>query len=195
MNVNLLLPVSLALAILGASDTKSESPLVSAALEKDFRQIDGPGASGIATSPAAPTDAAENPLQSIPLSSLSATRERPLFSATRRPPPAAPAPEAARAPEPVEATPVKQPENDPPPPLALIGTITGTGRPVAILFNRASRTVSQVREGDEELGWRITVVSARSAVAEKDGNTVTLDLPRPTDPVESLPENGPDQQN
>ena len=87
----------------------------------------------------------------------------------------------------------KQPAADPPP-LALLGTITGMGRPVAVLFNQATRTVSQVREGDEELGWRITAVSARSAIAEKDGNTVTLDLPHPTNSVEPLPGNGPGQQ-
>jgi hypothetical protein len=69
------------------------------------------------------------------------------------------------------------------PPLALVGTITGGETPVAVLFNQATRTVSQVREGDEELGWRITAVSARSAVAEKDGNAVTLNLPRPSDPA------------
>jgi hypothetical protein len=73
------------------------------------------------------------------------------------------------------------------PPLALVGTITGGETPVAILFNQATRSVSQVREGDEELGWRITAVSARSAVAEKDGNVVTLDLPRPSDSAEPPP--------
>jgi hypothetical protein len=99
----------------------------------------------------------------------------------------------AHAPQPVAMAPVRAVEAEPPP-LALVGTITGGETPVAVLFNRATRSVSQVREGDEELGWRITAVSARSAVAEKDGNAVTLNLPRPTDPLEPQPGNGPDQQ-
>ena len=81
---------------------------------------------------------------------------------------------------PVAAAPVR-PVAAEAPPLALVGTITGGETPVAVLFNQATRTVTQVREGDEELGWRITAVSPRSAVAEKDGNAVTLNLPRPSD--------------
>jgi hypothetical protein len=49
-----------------------------------------------------------NPLWEIPLSSLSVTRERPIFSPTRRPPP----PAAAAVPKPV-AAPAKPPPDEP----------------------------------------------------------------------------------
>ena len=125
-----------------------------------------------------------NPFDSVPLESLTATRERPLFSATRRPPPsAAPLPqEKPQAPLQSRAPAPAEPQG---PPLALIGTITGADRPVAILFNKLTRIVATIHEGDEALGWRVKSVSARSAVVEKDGASVTLDLPKPgesTDP-------------
>jgi general secretion pathway protein N len=165
------------LLALVASDGLSASPGVAAALEGDAHDIDRP-----AGGPANDADfgAVESPFLNIPLESLSATRERPLFSATRRPPSPSGAtpietPPPAQAPAPVASEPNG-------PPLALIGTITGADRPVAVLFNKLTRSVSTAHEGDETLGWRIATVSSRSATAEKDGVTVTLNLPRPDDP-------------
>ncbi|HZZ63086.1 MAG TPA: hypothetical protein VFE63_18290 [Roseiarcus sp.] len=178
--------MSVALAVLGASGAAGAAPLVSAALERRGQDVDSPLTPDVAPPSAETTDAAPGPFQGVPLASLTATRERPLFSATRRPPPAAPSAEPPPPPKPVAVAPVK-PVVAETPPLALVGTITGGETPVAILFNQATRSVSQVREGDEELGWRITAVSARSAVAEKDGNVVTLDLPRPSDSAEPPP--------
>ena len=57
----------------------------------------------------APRSGAANPLWAIPLDSLTATRERPLFSVSRRPPPA---PVAAAAPI-VEAPPPPPPPSEP----------------------------------------------------------------------------------
>src|SRR5438552_14280167 len=74
-----------------------------------------------------------NPLWSIPLSLLPATQERPIFSASRRPPQRAVAAIAVAAPAP------------PPPPveperltLALIGAVVGDGDAIAVLLDRAS---------------------------------------------------------
>jgi hypothetical protein len=64
---------------------------------------------------------------------------------------------------------------------------------VAVLFNKLTRVVSTAHEGDETLGWRITTVSARSAVAEKDGAEVTLNLPRPGDSSAREPEGAQNQ--
>jgi len=127
----------------------------------------------------APAATQGNPLWSIPLRALSATRERPLFSPSRRPP----APVIAKAPAPPAPTiPIvsraAEPEN---PPLALVGTVVSLEKRVAILFNRTTRQVIQVREGAEEQGWRVRLVSLRSAVVEKDDRSVTLDLPNPGD--------------
>jgi len=129
------------------------------------------------------SDAIGNPFNNVPLEQLTATRERPLFSATRRPPPsAAPVPEAKpQAPVQTQAPAPAEPQG---PPLALIGTITGADRPVAILFNKLTRIVATIHQGDEALGWRVTTVSARSAIIEKDGAAVTLNLPKPGDSVD-----------
>jgi hypothetical protein len=56
-----------------------------------------------------------NPLWGIPISSLSATRERPIFSASRRPP----------APMPVAEAPPPPPAEPEHPPFTLVGTAIG----------------------------------------------------------------------
>lgn len=125
-----------------------------------------------------PATAPGNPLWGIPLRALSATRERPLFSPSRRPP----APVIAVAPAPVVrpvAPIVANPAPSGPPPLTLVGTVVGAQMRIAILFNLTTRQVTRVHEGEEESGWRVRLVSPRSAVVEKDSIAVTLDLPKP----------------
>ena len=156
---------------------------------------------GLASAPApAPAPARGNPLWSIPLRTLSATRERPLFSPSRRPP----IPVVASAPEPAPPAPssVAKPEAPDAPPLILVGTVVSAQRRVAILFNRTTEKVTQVREGDEESGWRVRLVSRRSAVMEKDERSVTLDLPNPSDdpaagglPLQAPPPDAPPAVN
>ncbi len=192
MDIRQILPAGVVFLALVASDGLSASPRVIAALEGDTHGTDrlatripvaaDPGNSG----------ALENPLRGVTLESLSATKERPLFSATRRPPPPAAAiqPDTSPPPAQVQAPGSSEPEG---PPLALIGTITGAGRPVAVLFNKLTRVVSTTHEGDEALGWRITTVLERSATAEKDGVTVRLNLPRPGDPANANPTPAQDQ--
>jgi general secretion pathway protein N len=122
-----------------------------------------------------PAAASGNPLWGIPLRALSATRERPLFSASRRPP--VPVIAAAPASEPTAMPMAVKPAAPEPPPLILVGTVVSAEKRVAVLFNRTTRQVKQVREGEEESGWRVRLVSPRSAVVEKDTRSVTLDLP------------------
>ncbi len=124
--------------------------------------------------PAAPSG---NPLWVTPLSALAATRDRPLFSASRRPPApviaavAAPPPEAA----PVAAAPQELP------PLALIGTIVSPKTSIAIVKNSASQAVTRLRVGEENSGWWARSVAVRSVVLEKGTQSVTLRLPEPVD--------------
>ena len=118
-----------------------------------------------------------NPLWAIPLRALAATRDRPLFSASRRPPD----PVIASAPTPVaRALPVAiktaEPER---PPLVLIGTVVGADARIAIMLNQTTKLVTQVREGQEEAGWRVEAVSARSTILERDEQSVTIELPKP----------------
>jgi general secretion pathway protein N len=114
-----------------------------------------------------------NPLWGIPMSALSATRERPLFSASRRPPPP-PAPPMAVA----EAPPPPPPPPEPPP-LTLEGTAIGKPRNVALILNQASRTLVRLHVGEEAAGWRLRSVDARTMTVEKNSQQVTIALPMP----------------
>jgi general secretion pathway protein N len=121
-----------------------------------------------------------NPLWAIPLRALAATRDRPLFSASRRPPAAV----VAAAPAPVPAAPmpvVAKPAEAERPPMTLIGTIVGASDRIAIIVDDATRSAKRLREGDEESGWRVRTVLARSAIVEKSDQSVTLALPKPSD--------------
>ena len=116
-----------------------------------------------------------NPLWGIPISKLSATRDRPLFSVSRRPrtPPAAPA-----APEPAAVVaPPPPPET---PPFTLVGTIIGDDSQFAIFYDQSSGTASGVRLGGSASGWTLRAVDPHSATVEGSGRVVTLDLPEPS---------------
>jgi general secretion pathway protein N len=120
-----------------------------------------------------------NPLWALPLSALTATRDRPLFSASRRPPIVA---------LPIAAPPQKQEALAPPPPerplFMLIGTIVsrkasvGPSASLAIVQNLATQAMSGIRVGEEESGWRLRSVSARSIMVEKGPEAFSLELPR-----------------
>jgi general secretion pathway protein N len=121
----------------------------------------------------APTSA--NPLWAIPLSALTATRDRPLFSASRRPPPAAVAPVAI----------VRPPPPPPPPPeperpnLALVGTILGGSESYGIFIDQSSRGPLRLRLGQQHEGWTLRSVQKREATLEKDQQSVVVAMPQP----------------
>ena len=81
-----------------------------------------------------------NPLWAIPLKALSVTRERPVFSPSRRPPPpvvvAVPYVAPPPPPKPVE------PER---PPLSLVGTITGKDGSLGIFLDQATNSVVRLK--------------------------------------------------
>jgi hypothetical protein len=139
------------------------------------RELPAEAGSPAAGSPAAEPPAAGNPLWSIPISKLSATRDRPLFSSSRRPP----TPTVAAAPAPAPTAVVK-PATPETPPFTLVGTIIGENSRIAILFDENSKIATGVREGDSASGWTLRSVDPRSATVEGSGRTVTLDLPEPT---------------
>ena len=114
-----------------------------------------------------------NPLWSVPLSALTATQARPIFSASRRPPqPAvvapAPALAAAAPPAPVEEH----------PPLALIGAVVGAGEAIAVFLDRASQKVVRLRRGESHGGWKLSGVESREVTFKKDSRSETLVLQR-----------------
>src|ERR1700759_3536081 len=84
-----------------------------------------------------------NPLWAVPLSALTATQARPIFSASRRPPRA-----AVVAPVAVMAPPPPPPPADERPALALIGAVVGDGEAIAVLLDQTSQKLLRLRPGD-----------------------------------------------
>jgi len=131
---------------------------------------------------------AGNPLGKIPLSALTAIRDRPLFSASRRPP--APAiqiiAQPAQVPAPAAPAPPERPA------LKLIGTILSPATRVALLRDPATQAVTRLRVGEATSGWRVKTVSSRSVVVEKGEQSAILGLPEPRDtPGEQPSPNSP----
>ena len=133
---------------------------------------------GVSEAPRAPDPGAKpragNPLWTVPLDALSATRDRPLFSASRRPPIVA---------VPIVAPPPKREVLAPPPPerplLTLVGTIVSRKASVAMLQGSNAEAISRLRIGQENDGWRVHEIGLRSIVVEKGAQSVELGLPRP----------------
>jgi len=150
-----------------------------------LRPVPRPPAFGFDTPrPAAEPDSAKaaplgvragNPLWAVPLSSLTATRERPLFSSSRRPP----------AP-PVVAAPVVQARPAPPPPpprapeqprLSLVGTVGGE-EGIAVFVDQATQAIVRLRTGEGHDGWVLRAVGGREVTLQNDRDTAVLSLPK-----------------
>ena len=119
-----------------------------------------------------------NPLWAIPLSSLTATRERPIFLPSRRPPApavAGPPPAPVRPPPPPPAEPDR-------PRLALVGAVAGDSEGIAIFLDQTTRGIVRLRTGENHSGWILRSVKGREATLQKDRETVLLALPAPSEP-------------
>jgi hypothetical protein len=142
-----------------------------------------PGAPIVAPAqrPAArPTEPEGNPLWAVPLSTLTATRERPLFTSTRRvpaPPGARPVAVASPPPPPPPAAPER-------PPLVLVGAIVSDTESIAVFLDQATNSVVRLKTGQDHGGWVLRSVKGREATLQKDQQTTTLALPVPGDPPE-----------
>ncbi|WP_456713373.1 hypothetical protein [Bradyrhizobium sp. USDA 4353] len=112
---------------------------------------------------------AANPLWGIPLDRLSATRERPIFSPSRRPPQVEPPPPAI-----VAAPEVQEPVRPERPQLSLVGTVVNGNQGLAIFVDPGSRTPLRVRTGADYQGWTLRHVEARSATLQKGDDIVVL---------------------
>ena len=115
-----------------------------------------------------------NPLWSVPLSVLTATRERPIFLATRRPPRPAvvaapvvqPPPAAPKAVEPERLT------------LALIGAVVSDGDAIAVFVDRMNQKIVRLRQGETHAGWVLSSVLQREVTLNKADRTEVLVLQR-----------------
>jgi general secretion pathway protein N len=114
-----------------------------------------------------------NPLWAVPLSSLSATRERPIFRPSRRQP--APAVLGQPRIEPVipAATPAAER-----PQLILVGAVVGETEGIAVFLD-SSRTVIRLRMGQDYSGWVLNTVKGREATLQRNQETAVFTLPIP----------------
>ena len=158
------------------------------------RRADTPSASSLWSAPAAPAAVvvkppdqpppaperarSANPLWEIPLATLSTTRERPIFSPSRRPPP-----------PPVAAMPVAKPPPPPPKParverpqLSLVGTIVADDdQSFGIFVDQTTRASLRLKIGEDHLGWKLRSVHGRDVTFERDQQITILSLPQPSD--------------
>lgn len=116
-----------------------------------------------------------NPLWSIPLSVLSATQERPIFSVSRRPPPLAVIGPRIEPPPnvPVVEKPAERPS------LALIGAVVGDGDAIAVFLDQ-NKGIVRLRQGEAHAGWVLSSILRREVTLKKADQTEILVLPRPS---------------
>jgi hypothetical protein len=114
--------------------------------------------------------ASSNPLWAIPLTSLTATRERPIFSPSRHPLP-------TTEPLPIQSNSLPFSNR---PPLTLIGIIAGNDDGVAILLDGPTKDAVRLKVGESHLGWMLKSLKGREATLQKEQTTAILELPLPS---------------
>jgi hypothetical protein len=117
-----------------------------------------------------PAAATGNPLWAIPLRLLNITRERPLFSPSRRPP-------AVTARSAAPAQPAVKPGQPDHPLLTLLGTIVGEHQGIGIFVDQNSKNVISLKTGQEHDGWTMRTVHDRETIFEGQHREVILALP------------------
>jgi len=157
--------------------------LVTAAIAQDNNPLasirPGPsvpgGLPGVAPAkPAAPaaagpdkSDDAAPSASGVPsLEDLSATRERPLFSSTRRPPDVEPTEQAAAAPI-TDASSM---------PFELVGIVAGSDVNAAIFRNTDTKEESRVAKGDTIGNWSVEDIAGRAVVLRSPDKRVRMRL-------------------
>jgi general secretion pathway protein N len=128
--------------------------------------------------------ASANPLWVVPLAALWATRDRPLFAPSRRPP----VPILANAPAPAPSQ-VSAPPSTPPKRLnlSLVGTVSAENKGVAVFIDPSTHDAVRLRTGEGHLGWILQSVDRRTATLQKSDQRETLQLPQPTNLSGPLP--------
>jgi general secretion pathway protein N len=133
--------------------------------------------SGKGAAEAAPGAARElpaNPLWAIPFSQLTAMRDRPPFSPSRRPP------QPAAVAKPVQqAAPPPKPPEPVTPQLSLVGTIVGAGGGVGLFVNTADKSTVRLKLGDNHKGWVLRAVASHQVELANGLDSAVLKLPLP----------------
>ena len=107
----------------------------------------------------------------VPLSKLSMTRDRPIFSPSRRPPPLAAPPIIAKRVEPA-----KPPEQ---PPLILVGTVAGGDSAIAVFVEQSTENTVRLRVNESHQGWTLRSIEGREVTLLKDQKSSVLALAAP----------------
>jgi hypothetical protein len=147
----------------------TEKPVVAAEPAVTTVRVDAP-----AQVPAPERLLSANPLWAVPLTQLSATRDRPIFSPSRRPPPVTVATEPAI----VKPPPVRKKEPEAPP-LALVGTIASDEEGFGIFLDQSTRTAIRLKVGDDYQGWKLRAIQGREVTMQRDQQAAVLTLPQP----------------
>jgi len=141
----------------------------------DLRVVPRPPALDLDRRPSPPATAAAqsgNPLWAVPLSTLTVTRERPIFSISRRPP----APPVVARPA-VQVRPAPPPAPGPQKPrMSLVGTVAG-GEGIAVFVDQTTQTIIRLRTGEGHQGWVLRAVGAREVTLQNEHDTAILALP------------------
>jgi hypothetical protein len=165
------------------------------ALPADFSDIDVPGTIGTTSSrplwdsPATSASAVNsealsrspisqegtmsgNPLWAVSLATLSDTHERPIFSPSRRPPPAV-----------ISASEPKAAPTPPSPPqvelrLSLVGTVSGGDQSFGIFVDQTSKATLRLKVGEVYQGWRLRSVHGREVLMARGELSETLKFPK-----------------
>ena len=148
----------------------SVDQLENPAVQLETRQVSAPPqkASADVTTPLG------NVVLAVPLSKLTMTRDRPIFSPSRRPPPPpAMMPVIAK---PVERAKPAEPEN---PPLVLVGTVVGEDSGIAVLVEQATENVVKLRVNESHQGWTLRSIQGREVTFENDRKSSVLALAPP----------------
>jgi hypothetical protein len=122
---------------------------------------------------------AGNAVSAIPLSKLSMTRDRPIFSPSRRPP----SPPAQQ----VIAKPMELPkpvEKEQQPPLILVGTVAGEGSGIAVFVEQATENAIKLRVNESYKGWTLHSIQGREVTLQNDRKSSVLALAPPGGSVE-----------
>ena len=109
----------------------------------------------------------DNSLWSVPLTSLAATRERPIFSPSRQPRPTA-----------VKANPLQTSPTQPP--LMLVGAIAGEVEGIAIFQDKTTKSIVRLKPGESHAGWILKTVKAREVTLQNEQRGAILTLPTPS---------------
>jgi len=113
-----------------------------------------------------------NPLWAIPMPSLNDTRERPIFSVSRRAPPpvAPPAPQLQQ---------VARSDESNRPVLTLMATVAEDSEGIAVFRDETSKGILRLRTGEIHSGWTLSGVRSREVTMLRGQDTAILEIPTP----------------